>query len=154
MGLEVVVRPVVLPNIRPQPGRSLPPAEDPAKGFAVIRGNGFRQGTSSYSLSISASQSRPVEVKRRVDKVRVYQKKDNGEINKENFIDIKAVNKLWKTGGMGPGAPSTSLEENAVSPPASNIRDQWVEYYKRIEVTDNIELLEKDLIEENERLSE
>ena len=38
-GLEVVVRPVIFPDIRPRSRPALPPEDDPTKGFAVIQGN-------------------------------------------------------------------------------------------------------------------
>ena len=38
-GLEVVVRPIVFPDIRPRFRPALPAEDDPTKGFAVISGN-------------------------------------------------------------------------------------------------------------------
>ncbi len=35
-GLEVVVRPVVFPNIRPAPARALAPEDNPDQGIAVL----------------------------------------------------------------------------------------------------------------------
>ena len=48
MGFEVVVRPAVFPNIRPQrPGLSLP-GDAPDKGFATISGG----GGNAYQLAV------------------------------------------------------------------------------------------------------
>ena len=103
-GFEVVVRPVVFPNIRPAPARSLPPVDDPTKGFAVIKGNGAKSMTTSYSFSMSMSRSRSVETERRVDEARVYQMEDDGTVNRDNFVDIQAANRIKKRGGKGPAA--------------------------------------------------
>ena len=35
------------------------------------------------------------EIKRRVDKVRVYQKDEDGNVNEEIWIDLYVTNKLW-----------------------------------------------------------
>jgi hypothetical protein len=97
-GFEVIVRPVVIPNIRPAPARSLPPQDDPDKGFAVIHGNGANSVGLSTSYSASTSTNQRKETQRRVDEVRVYQKEDDGTVNKENFVDLDVVNKLWMKG--------------------------------------------------------
>jgi hypothetical protein len=99
MGLEVVVRPVVFPNIRPARAQSLPPLDDPDKGFAEINGNGATEVTLSNSYSASASSSQRQETKRQVDVARVYQKDQSGKVNKDNFVDIEVANKIWMQGG-------------------------------------------------------
>lgn len=101
MGFEVVVRPAILPNIRPAPAQSLPPLDDPDKGFAVIRGNGAKQIDLSSSWSSSSSTNQQKETQRRVDEARVYQQNDDGTVNKDNFVDIEVVNKLWMKGPKG-----------------------------------------------------
>ena len=35
-----------------------------------------------------------METERRVDEVRVYQKDDDGTVNKDNFVDIEVANKI------------------------------------------------------------
>ena len=90
-GLEVVVRPVVFPDIRPRPTQPLPPKDDPDKGFAVIRGNGGSQVNCPQSYSASTTSSQHSEVQRRVDKARVHQENEDGSVNKQNFVDMNAM---------------------------------------------------------------
>src|SRR5262245_54220731 len=97
-GFEIVVRPVVFPDIRPAPAQPVPPADQPDQGFAIIRGNGGHSFTTSSSYNASASSSQRTELQRREDEARVYQKDDNGKINKKNFVDIRAANKVWMKG--------------------------------------------------------
>ena len=141
-GLEVVVRPVVFPNIRPAPAQSLPPADDPEKGFAVIRGNGGKQVdlTNSYSASVSSGSLR--EAKRRVDVARVYQKTDDGKVNKDNFVDIEVANKIWKEGGSEPTVdPGTGSGIDAGGGGSGQVRPSvQIEYYRPIQEADNIEI--------------
>lgn len=149
-GFEVVVRPVVFPNIRPTPARSLPPADDPDKGFAVIRGSGGKEFTLSNSYSASTSTGKQKETKRRVDVARVYQQDDNGTVNEENFVDIQVPNKIWKRGGFGPGVPQMSPAEKAQRERDARMYDQWVEYFKRVEEQKNIKIRERDKMIENQ----
>lgn len=147
MGFEVVVRPVVLPNIRPRPARTLlPPADDPEKGFCVIRGNGFRQASTSKSVSVSSSQSRPTETKRRSDRARVYQKDDEGNINKENFIDIDVVNKIWLDVGAGPASHAPISDAPEGGNPSTTKTEFRTEYYAPIQEADNIEVRKRNFI--------
>src|SRR5262245_20656697 len=94
-GFETVVRPSVLPNIRPAPARSVPIADDADTGFCIIRGNGAKSISLSYSYSQSASTSQPTEEKREVDTMRVYQKSNDGDINRDNYVDVNRARKLW-----------------------------------------------------------
>src|SRR4029077_863167 len=93
-GFEIVVRPVVFPNIRPAPARSLPPPDDPEKGFATIRGNGAKVVSLSYSYSESWSKSRPTETERRSDEARIYQMDDDGTVNQNNYVDVRWANRI------------------------------------------------------------
>src|SRR5262245_21579509 len=97
-GFEIVVRPDVFPDIRPAPAQPVPPADDPEQGFATINGNGAKTDglTQSYNSSISSSQR--TETQRREDEARVYQKKKDGSVNKNNFVDIRVANKIWMNG--------------------------------------------------------
>jgi hypothetical protein len=139
-GFEVVVRPAVLPNIRPAPPRVLAPADDPEQGKAEIGGGGLSTISESYSYSSSVSRNKPTEVKRRVDVTRIYQKGNtsslpppapggrqgdntSGAVNKKNFVDVEVANKIWMTG-----------------------RDDETYYYERIKAADNIEIMRKDVI--------
>lgn len=150
-GFEVVVRPVVFPNIRPTPTRSLPPADNPDQGFAVIRGNGAKAMTLTNSWSTSMSTSRQVETERREDEVRVYQQDDSGKVNKKNFVDINVANRLKMRGGAGfsvadaapmPGGPG---EVKA----AQKRNEEIILYYQRQVEEKNIEIRKKDKIRKN-----
>jgi hypothetical protein len=94
-GFEVVVRPVVFPNIRPASPRVLPPEDDPEQGIAVIGGSGGRSIDLAHSWSFSLSRQRPHhETKRQFDKERVYQVDEDGKINKENFVEVERMKKI------------------------------------------------------------
>jgi hypothetical protein len=108
MSLEIVVRPVVLPNIRPSVARRIAPPDDPTKGLASLGGGGagtFIGVSESYSHSISKQEPHK-ETKRQVDTDRVYQMDENGNINKSNFVDIERITKLLSEANDG-GAYST-----------------------------------------------
>lgn len=127
-GLEVVVRPVIFPDIRPPPAQPLPAPVNPDEGFAVIHGQGAKQINLPNSYSKSASSSVRSEKKRRVDKVRVYQKDDSGAVNKENFIDLEVLTKVWmKQGGA----------------------EEIVDFYRKPEEADNLEIKSRDVIKED-----
>lgn len=128
MGLEVVVRPVVFPNIRPQKPRVLPAPDNPEQGMVVMSGGGGTFVGTSYSYSYSESSSTPKkERKRQVDKKRVYQKEDNADgsstINKDNYVDIEQTKKLLLVGGSEP--------------------DKLI--YQQYKDDDNVEILETDI---------
>ena len=94
-GFELIVRPVVFPNIRPAPAQVLPAEDDPTQGMAVIGGSPRRKLSASYSWSINMSRQKPhKENKRQYNKERVYQQDDQGKINKNNFIDVERLRKV------------------------------------------------------------
>jgi len=95
-GLEYVVRPAVFPDIRPTPN---PSAAQKDQSKAVITGSSGKTIDLPYSYSISSSESRQSETKRRVDVARVYQEEDDGTINHDNFVDINVANKIWMKDG-------------------------------------------------------
>jgi len=102
MGLEVVVRPVVLPNIRPATPRVLLPSGSPESGLAVLSGGGGKFFGTSHSWSFSISQQTPhAETKRQVDVLRVHQKNDDGTINQDNFIDVEQMKKVSARNNSG-----------------------------------------------------
>ena len=144
-GLEVVVRPVVFPNIRPAPAQSVPPQDDPDKGFAVIRGNGGKQVSLSNSWSASTSTSKHQETQRRVDKARVYQQDDKGTVNRENFVDIEVANKIWM---KGPPEQSAGIEDKggAVPSQAPTTNNVEIQFYRPIQEQKNIEIKKKNYI--------
>jgi hypothetical protein len=94
-GFEVVVRPVVFPNIRPAPPRVLAPEDDPTQGFATIGGSGGRSIDLPRNWSFSVSRNRPEEeVSRQFDNERVYQVDEQGNINENNYIDVERLKKV------------------------------------------------------------
>jgi hypothetical protein len=144
---ESIVRPVVLPNIRPAPAQkvvssSATSTADPLAGFAIIHGNPASVVTLSRSTSISISRSNGVESQRRVDQVRVYQVQDGqgqpvaqsfaaqtlangGSVNKDNYVDIEVTNRLRLKD------PNTGT---------------FTRYYRPVQPADNIEILQRNVI--------
>ena len=162
-GFEVVVRPVVFPNIRPAPARSLPPQDDPDKGFAVIHGNGANQVGLSTSFSASTSTNKRKETQRRVDDVRVYQQEDDGTVNKENFVDIQVPNKIWMKGppeqspGFNgdeaePDAPGRGFTADDLVPKSKDgqTNEVMIHYYRPVQEAKNIEVKRKNIIVRND----
>lgn len=142
---ETIVRPVVFPNIRPAPARSLPPEDDTGEGV-VIRGNAAKSFELSMSYSFSASSSRTEETQRRVDEVRVSQMDDDGNVNRSNFVDIQVANKLWKK-GIAP--LKVAPLDKALSPTGSVelLRYlQTLDYYLPVEEKKNLEFRKKNEI--------
>lgn len=119
-GLETIVRPVVFPNIRPAAPRSLAPEDDPERGVCVLSGSSGGLIDLSISENMSFSRSRSNELKRRYDEVRVYQKEDDGTVNRDNFIDVQVVNRMWLQAGDG------TIQKAR---------------FKRVEETDNVEII-------------
>lgn len=143
---EVVVRPAVLPNIRPAPKQSLPPQDDPEKGFAVIRGNGAKQVDLSNGWSVSASTSQKKEEKRRVDTARVYQKEEDGTINRDNFVDVEIPNKIWMKGGSQPSAPFTGGPAGGIASGSSLAQQAEAWRFAPAKEKDNVEIKDRDKI--------
>jgi hypothetical protein len=103
-GLEVVVRPVVLPNIRPASPRVLPPEDDPTQGLCVIGGSGGNliDLPHSWSVSVSRQKATHTEVVRQFDKEKVHQVDDDGKINKKNYVILERLKRVkLATGGEG-----------------------------------------------------
>src|SRR5262245_1014201 len=121
---DLVVRPSVMPNIRPSPAQRVVAFDEPGQGFAVIHGNPAKQINLTKTTSISISRSNGIETQRRVDVARIYQVDENGNINKENFVDVEVTNRLRvKT----PQGTETT-------------------YYRRVQEKDNISIQERDRI--------
>jgi hypothetical protein len=95
-GFEVVVRPVVFPNIRPARARVAVSVDTPEKGVATLNGSGTQTVSLpyTYSMSFSRSKNHQHEVERTVDVKRVYQKDDDGKINKQNWIEMEVARKM------------------------------------------------------------
>lgn len=102
-GFEVIVRPVVFPNIRPAPPRVLPPEDDATKGIAVISGSGGKLIDLPHNWSVSASYQQPhQEAVRQVDKERIHQVDEKGKINKKNYIDVERLKRVRFDTDEGP----------------------------------------------------
>jgi hypothetical protein len=153
MGFEVIVRPVVLPNIRPRPAQTLPPADDPEKGFCEIRGNPAKQVDLTSSWSRSTSRSHHVETERRFDEVRVYQMDDNGKVNRDNFVDVEVANKIKTRGGKKPlldGSPTGQFAITGSSTAKGNSTDIATWYARELQDKLNIEIKKRDQIRKNQ----
>jgi hypothetical protein len=101
-GFEVVVRPVILPNIRPPRAQVLPPEDNPEQGLMVINGSRTSIGASeSWTMNVTKQKPQQEET-RQFDKERVYQKDDKGKINKSVFVDIERLKKVRLSATGGP----------------------------------------------------
>lgn len=106
-GFEVIVRPAVLPNIRPAPARVLPPQDSPEQGICVIGGSGGALIDLPYSFSASYSSSAPhQESKRQFDKERVHQvTTDAGGatiMHQDNYVEIERLKRVRLETAAGP----------------------------------------------------
>jgi hypothetical protein len=102
-GFEVIVRPVILPNIRPTPARALAPEDNPDQGIAVLSGTGGKLIDLPRQWSVSSSkQNSQTETRRQVDKKRVHQVDEKGNINKQNYIDVETLKKVRLETNDGP----------------------------------------------------
>jgi hypothetical protein len=125
-GFEVIVRPAILPNIRPARAQTLAPADDPSKGICEIKGTSPHIVSLSHSMSVSGSETRPQETQRRSDTARVYQEKEDGSVNRNNFVDVQVPNKIWMDKGALQG-----IEQS---------------HYKGVQATDSIEITKRNEI--------
>lgn len=158
-GFEVVVRPVVLPNIRPRPAQTLPPPDDPEQGFCTIKGNPAHEVTFSNSRNASMSKSHQVETQRRVDTARVYQQDDDGTVNRDNFVDVEVANKIWTRGGARPllGANPVANPlgtDPATAQAAAQANEEIILWYQRQVEQQNIEIRKRDEIKKNQEAGE
>jgi hypothetical protein len=154
-GFEVVVRPVVFPNIRPAPSRSLPPEDDPTKGFCVIKGSSGKVIDLPMSWSVSTSKTRPQEVERTVDEVRVYQKRDDGTVNKKNFVDVNIIKKIKIADPIGVKYKPATAEELLPKPKKTKPPITETTYAPPYVPSEgfgfplNIEILNNDVVKKN-----
>lgn len=147
-GFEVVVRPVVFPNIRPTPKRSLAPEADPEKGICEIRGSSGRIIDLPYSWSVSTSKGKAVESERRFDEVRVYQMDDDGTVNRDNFVDVQVANRI-KTKEPGGGGGPVSIPDVGSGTPGtgSSLKyEERVTFYNKATEAANIEIRREAVI--------
>jgi hypothetical protein len=133
-GFEVIVRPVIFPNIRPQAPRVLAPEDDPTQGFAEIGGGGGQVIDLPYTWSYNMSRSmQQIEQARASDKARVYQEEDDGnggkKVNKENYIDVNVMKAALVQDSKG---QQQEIQYRPVDQP---------------ELPKNVEVLERDIVE-------
>jgi len=150
-GFETIVRPMILPSIRPAaPPQPVPPQSGSSQG-CVITGSSGRSVDLPYSWSVSISQSKRIETQRRVDTARVYQKEDDGTINKDNFVDVDVANKISYRGGKQPGRRDfVYVDPNTKIDPAQGlVSENGVVYIKPVKPADNIEIKKKNVIQTN-----
>lgn len=95
VGLEVVVRPVVLPNIRPAAPRVLAPADDPEQGIVTLGGSGGRLIDLPYHFTSSVQRQLPhYEKERTFDKDKIKQKDKDGKVNEDNFVEAERMKRV------------------------------------------------------------
>jgi hypothetical protein len=146
-GFETIVRPVVFPNIRPQPARSLPPADDPEKGFAIIKGNPASQVDLTYSYSMSANSNKMKEIDRTVDVARVYQEEDDGAVNTDNYVDIEVAKKITLRGAKRPaGFKGFNGDDLVPTYPGRGFTGDDINsrIYRELKEQPNVEIRERD----------
>lgn len=115
MGLETVVRPIVVTDFRPTPRRILPPSDDNA---ISIDGGSSHIVTLSHTQSASWSHTVETETHRTYDVMRIH-----NPDNDEQFVDDEVIKKIKFKGVDGKIRKVTYTD-----PPAQ----------------DNIEILEED----------
>jgi hypothetical protein len=100
-GFEIIVRPVVFPSIRPAPTRSLPPADDPESGQAVLSGGSGQVIALTHSYSASASRPGGTETKRKYDVARIRPEQSDGSSRSARaggdddvFIDVEVLKEV------------------------------------------------------------
>jgi len=94
-GLEVVVRPAVLPNIRPLAPRVLAPEDDPAQGIFTLGGSGGRLIDVPLQFHSSVKREGPhYETERTYDLDRIKQRNPDGTVNDDNYVDVERMTKL------------------------------------------------------------
>jgi hypothetical protein len=125
MGFENIVRPSVFPNIRPAPAQPVAPPDAPDKGVAVFSGGGGKLVALPFtsSMSFSRSKQHQHEVERTVDVKRVYQKEEDGTINKTNYLEMEVARKM------------KAVDPNGIY--------TWINYETK-ENPDNVEDIEKN----------
>jgi hypothetical protein len=129
-GFEVIVRPVVFPNIRPAPSRSLPPADDATQGQAVLSGSSGQVIALTHSYSASASSSGGTETERTFDVARIRPSGSDGagrsaraDGSGDTYIDVEVLKRVKLRGGGG---------------------DTSVYHYTPIEESENVEIIRRN----------
>jgi hypothetical protein len=100
-GFEVIVRPSILPNIRPAAPRVLAPEDDPSRGIAVLSGSGGGLVNLTRSEQSSWTRSRKTETRRKFDVERIFHMDDEGTVDREQYVDVERLKKLTTRDGTG-----------------------------------------------------
>jgi hypothetical protein len=110
-GFEIIVRPVVFPNIRPAPSRSLPPEDDPESGRATLTGSSGQVIALSHSFTASGSMPGGDETDRTFDEARIRPGGDGDSTTRSTregsssgddvYIDVEVVTQLGIRGADG-----------------------------------------------------
>lgn len=116
-GFEVIVRPVVRPNIRPPQARTLAPEDDPERSVCVLNGSSGQLIDLPISVNVSFSRSKAKETKRRFDEVRIKKMDDAGNVDDETFVDVEVLNRIEFRGGDG----TTWTRRYADAQPSANV---------------------------------
>jgi len=147
MSFETVVRPFVIRTLRPPaPSQLLVPEDDPSQGFAVLSGAGMEKINSTYNEQSSWSKSRNVETQRTVDRVRIYQKEEDGTVNKENFVDVEEAKEIRMVDGKG--VETRYQYASPVDPEDVSDNDNI------LILEQNIEKINKDYYEQNPKVDD
>jgi hypothetical protein len=150
-GLVPVVRPLVVPNIRPQVSTTdFPQADqqaDPGVGRTILTGNDGEVLDLSYNFSRSMQKQRNREEKRKYDIARIYRVIPAAAsaaaapgttaaptIDKSTYVDVEIPHRIQLR------------ERNSKGP-------QRLDVYRQPKAEDypngNVEILERDLVREN-----
>lgn len=89
MGLEIVVRPVVLPNIRPRPPQ-IPVVVDEDEEPSEIVGNSGRAISLSHGRRWSFTRPHQTETRRTFDLMRVKNPEDS-----DQYVDVEVTTRLY-----------------------------------------------------------
>jgi hypothetical protein len=148
--LAPVVRPNVVPNIRPQVSvTDFPPpsqgTQDPNQGRTILTGSEGQVIDLSYNHSRSMTKNRTKEEKRKYDIVRIYKvtpsggaaaatRDTTGTIDRNTYVDVEMPHQIQmrERGSKGPLR-------------TDNYRKPKAEDYPN----GNVEILEEDLVREN-----
>jgi len=121
-GFEVIVRPMVFPNIRPAPSRSLPPADDATQGQAVLSGSSGQVIALTHSYSASASSTGGTEHQRTFDVARIRpsgsgSSRSGRSTDDGNYIDVEVLREVKMRDSSG----STSVYKYTPVQPSENV---------------------------------
>jgi hypothetical protein len=101
---EIIVRPAILPNIRPARQPRMPtPAAAADQNMVVLSGgnSGAKWVDLTTSTSYSMSRQKHIETKRTFDVERIYRKDDDDKVDKSQYVDVERVKKVETRDGTG-----------------------------------------------------